>query len=96
MRRGVFVERRLGEERNRVAEVVHVVDEAGIPIVEPAAVHGAGHVVLIQVRRHRRAEDVHPAVHQRVRIERHRVAERRNPDARREGRGLVMVVIHLG
>ncbi len=57
--------------------------------------HGAGHVVLVQIGRHRGAEYVHPAVHQRVRIERDRIAERRNPDARGKRRGLVMVVEHL-
>ena len=67
----------------------------GIPVVEAAAMHGARHVVLVQIGRHGGAEDVHPAIHQRMRIERDRVAERRNPDARREGRGLVMVVEDL-
>ncbi len=92
VRRGVRVERCLGKEGNRIAEDVGEIEEARIPVVEAHAVHRARHSVLVQVGRHVDPQYVEPARHQRVYVARDRFRERRDEDARRKRRRLVMAV----
>jgi len=80
----------------RVVEAVGVVEEPRVPVIEAGAhVHRTRLPPLLQRLCHRHAHQVHRPPHQRVDMRRDRLCERRDPDASRERRGLVVVVEEL-
>ena len=89
-------QRGLGEERRHVVEVVGVVQEAGVPVVEARPhVRSAHLAALLERLCHRHAHQVDGPPHQRMYVARDRLGERRDPDARRKRRRLVVVVEKL-
>ena len=92
-RRRILEERRLGPERRHILEVRRVVDVAGIPRVERRPhVRGADLSALLEALRDSHADHVDLARHQKRRVAADRLRERRQPDARRKRRRLVVHV----
>src|SRR5215813_10349807 len=81
VRRRIAVESSLGEERYAVAKDMSKVEKSRIPVVEPCAMDGAGHLALIQISRHVYPVHVQPARHQRMNVRRDRLDEGRDEDA---------------
>src|SRR5262245_9983183 len=92
VRRRIAVERSLGEERDAVPKDMSIVEKSRIPVVEPCAMDGAGHLALIQISRHVDPEYIQPARHQRMNVRRDRLDEGRDEDAGGKRRRLMMTI----
>lgn len=90
------VESRLSQERDRVSEVVNVVDNPRVPIIESlSSMNRARHSPLVQIGRHICAQQIDPTPHEGVSVAGNRFGKRRDPDPGRKRRRLMVVVEDL-
>jgi hypothetical protein len=84
-----------GEDADHVVEVRRGAHAAIPPGVESHARNRAALAFLIESPRHRVADEIHAAHHERWDVRIHGIVERRHENPRREGTGLMLVVDDL-